>query len=292
MTDFEEINNRLIGVYGDPSEEFACKLHSNPSCRNRADGSDEAVDVLVETVLSQNTTDKNSHCAFLNLKRRWPLWSQVMTCDEKDLAAEIRVGGLAAIKAGRIKKILAVLLEKTVASDPSKKGEAVVEPTLHFLDRMKNDEVMKALQDLPGVGPKTAACTMLFGLGRECIPVDTHVFRISTKLGATRGTTPEAVQAELEDLIPPHVKLPLHLLFLEHGRHVCTARKAMCNSCVIADLCATGRKTVRRRKTPVKEEKDAPTEVKEVDVEEKECKAVSATVKQEPPCKKIKIEEK
>ena len=115
---------------------------------------------------------------------------------------------------------------------------------------------MTRLQELPGVGPKTAACTALFGLGRKCFPVDTHIFRITTKMGLAKPGSRESVQAELEDLVAAHLKFPLHLLLIEHGRHVCTARQAMCSSCILADLCSTGRKTVSRRKGVKKEEEE------------------------------------
>ena len=274
MADFDTITNRLIGLYGDPSEEFGCKIHSSSTARNGPHGNDEAVDVLVETILSQNTTDKNSHIAFLNIKQRWPLWSQVIKCDEKDLADAIRIGGLAVIKAARIKKILNTLYERTVEHDPK---HAATEPTLHFLDDITSDsEVLARLQELPGVGPKTAACTALFGLGRKCFPVDTHIYRITVKMGLAKPGSRESVQTELEDLIPAHLKFPLHLLLIEHGRHVCTARQAMCGSCVLADLCATGRKTVSRRKAVKKEEKETgepPAKKVHTDAEEVPVKA-------------------
>ena len=240
----EEVNERLVGQYGDPEEMHALKMHSTAAARNHEDGSDEAVDVLVETVLSQNTTDKNSHRAFLRVKRRWPHWRLVLTCDERDLADEIRCGGLANTKAARIKQILRLLCERE-----GRPCDGSAEPTLHFVDPIAdNNEALATLQQLPGVGPKTAACTLLFGLGRQCFPVDTHIFRIARRLGLSAQRTHSAVQQELEDVVPPHLKMPLHLLIIEHGRHVCTAQRAMCGQCVLADLCPTGQKHTKKRR--------------------------------------------
>lgn len=178
----------------------------------------------------------------------------MIECDEKDLASEIRVGGLPGIKAARIKKILNILYERTVEHDPK---HVATEPTLHFLDDVaSNAEVLAQLQELPGVGPKTAACTALLGLGRKCFPVDTHIHRITVKMGLAKPGSRESVQTELEDLIPPDLKFPLNELFLEHGQHVCTARQAMCGSCVLADLCATGRKAVPANQHEKKDEED------------------------------------
>ena len=193
----------------------------------------------------------------------------MIKCDEKDLASEIRVGGLPGIKAARIKKILNILDEHTVDHDPK---HVATEPTLHFLDDVaSNAEVLARLQELPGVGPKTAACTALLGLGRKCFPVDTHIHHITVRMGLAKPGTRESVQTELEDLIPPDFKFPLNELFLEHGRHVCTARQVMCGSCVLADLCATGRKTVpanQHEKKDKEETVEPPAKKEHIDTEE------------------------
>ena len=268
MVDFDTIASRLIGIYGDPTENPQHSIFVNSATRDGPHGSDKAVEILVETVLSQNTMDKNSYRAFLNLKQRWPLWSQVMKCDEKDLAKEIRVGGLPGIKAARIKKILNILFEHTVEHDPE---HSATEPTLHFLDDVtSNADVLARLQELPGVGPKTAACTALLGLGRKCLPVDTHIHRITVRMGLAKPGSRESVQAELEDLIPPDLKFSFNHLFLEHGRHVCTARQAMCSSCVLADLCATGRKTVSADTTSKKDEEKVEPQAKRVHADTEE----------------------
>ncbi|MCU0605897.1 MAG: endonuclease III [Candidatus Edwardsbacteria bacterium] len=184
------------------------------------------LDVLVETVLSQNTNDRNSHRAYLALRRRFPRWDLVMDAPVRAVAAPIASGGLANIKAVRIKALL------------SEFARRFGRPTLEPLRRLPAEDAYRYLLSLAGVGPKTAACTLLFGQGTPIFPVDTHIARISQRLGWARpGETPAAFQERFRRLVPDRLVLSLHLNLIAHGRAVCHPGRPACPACPIQRHC-------------------------------------------------------
>jgi endonuclease-3 len=184
------------------------------------------VDVLIETVLSQNTSDVNSHRAFRALLRRFGSLEAVATADVADIEQEIRPAGLSRIKSVRIRQILERLILEHGSLD------------LSFLSRMDLDAARDYLMALPGVGPKTASCVLVFSLGMPALPVDTHVHRVSRRLGLVApNVSAEAAQAELERIVEPGRRYPFHLHLIEHGRTICHARKPLCHRCVLSRLC-------------------------------------------------------
>lgn len=199
----EEIGRRLRKVYG-------------PRSRRR----DDPGDVLINTVLSQNTSDNNSHRAFARLKDRFTTMREVASAELRDIENAIKVGGLYRRKARIIRNLARELL----------KGVP--------LEEMGDSEAREYLRSLDGVGPKTASCVLLFGLGRDVLPVDTHVYRLSRRIGLIKGDLPiEKADAELEKFVPPAIRYQFHLDLIEHGRRVCRPAKPRCDLCVIADLC-------------------------------------------------------
>lgn len=184
------------------------------------------LDALVETILSQNTTDINSSRAFRALRRRFPRWSDVLAAPTGDLVATIRSAGLANTKAPRIQTILARLQEEH--------GQI----SLKHMGRMNNAAAMDYLLSLPGVGPKTAACTLLFGMGRDIFPVDTHIHRLCRRLGiVSRFASAERTQDEMAALVPKGRALSLHVNLIRHGRQVCKAQRPQCGGCVLIGMC-------------------------------------------------------
>ncbi|OHE82155.1 MAG: hypothetical protein A2107_10915 [Verrucomicrobia bacterium GWF2_62_7] len=184
------------------------------------------LDALVETILSQNTTDTNSSRAFRALRRRFPRWSDALVAPNVEIAATIRSAGLANTKAPRIKAILARLLEE--------QGRL----SLKHMGRMSNAAAMDYMLSLPGVGPKTAACTLLFGMGRDIFPVDTHIHRLCRRLGiVSRFANAERTQDEMASLVPKGRALSLHVNLIRHGRRVCKAQRPRCDGCVLAGVC-------------------------------------------------------
>jgi endonuclease-3 len=184
------------------------------------------MDVLVETILSQNTSDSNSRRAFLSLKKKYPRWDAVAGADIKSIALAIRSGGLANIKSRRIKELISFIV--------GKRGHAGLE----FLKKMPREEAYQYLLAIKGVGPKTAACTLLFGAGIPVYPVDTHIYRISCRLGwVKRKEDRESFQERFRKLVPDKMAYSLHLNLIEHGRRICHPRKPECPGCCLIKVC-------------------------------------------------------
>jgi endonuclease III len=186
------------------------------------------VDELIYTVLSQNTADVNTERSFSSLRQRFPSWEQVRDADPDEIAEAIAHGGLGQVKAPRIKAILAALSERT--------GR----PDLSELDGMTDQAALDHLQSLPGVGPKTAACVLLFSLGRPAMPVDTHVHRVARRLGIIdRRVSAERAHALLGDLAGPDPLdvYALHVNLVRHGRRICHARRPDCDRCPLVGFC-------------------------------------------------------
>jgi endonuclease III len=186
------------------------------------------LDELVLTILSQNTSDRNCERAYAAMRERFPTWEGVRDAEAAELERVLRPGGLAAQKAPRIQAVLREL---------SDRGR----PRLDGLARMAPADAIARLVRLPGVGPKTASCVLLFSLDVPVMPVDTHVYRVAARL----GLLPSGMAAGLaHDLLtvatPPARMLEAHLLLIQHGRETCRARRPRCGGCVLLDLCPYG----------------------------------------------------
>ncbi len=194
--------------------------------RHRPREQREPVGELVGTILSQNTSDVNSDRAFARLRRRFTSWDQLLHADVEEIVEAIEPGGLARIKAPRIKAALRAILEE--------RGEI----DLEFLRDMEIEEAKSWLLSLQGVGPKTAACVLLFSFGRPVLPVDTHVLRVSRRLGLI-GPRDSAERAHvvLGDALPGDAVYGFHVNMVAHGRQVCHARRPRCEACALAPLC-------------------------------------------------------
>lgn len=194
------------------------------------------VDELVRTILSQNTTDKNSLKAFAVLKARFRPWDTLLRVRASTIARLIRHAGLANIKAERIKTVLAEI----------KRREGKV--NLPNLTRLDIQGAAWYLKSLKGVGPKTAACVMLFSFGMPVMPVDTHIFRVAKRLGLIdKGMGIEEAHEELSRLVPKNLIYRFHLGIIEHGRKTCKARDPRCGSCVLYRLCTFERKSFYKK---------------------------------------------
>lgn len=184
------------------------------------------LDGLIGTVLSQHTSDANSDAAYENLRRAFPTWRACMSARPGEVERAIRCGGLARQKTRSIQAILRFLQVD--------RGRL----SLDFLRRWPMRRAREYLLALPGVGPKTAACVLLFNLHKPALPVDTHVHRLARRL----GLIPDDASAEdahelLEAACPKRLVYPFHILLIRHGREVCRARKPRCDECVLAEIC-------------------------------------------------------
>lgn len=206
-----EIHDRLKERYG-------------PATRRELDPLDE----LMLTILSQNTSDTNRDRAWRALRERYPDWENVRSAPRSELEETIRPAGLHRQKAR-------VLQETLEAVSDDRAG-----PDLSGLEEMSDDEALEHLTDLRGVGIKTAACVLCFSLGRDYMPVDTHVHRVGRRL----ALIPEDMRADRahdhlnrDEVVPGELRFSLHVQLIRHGRSVCRARRPRCDECDIEDLC-------------------------------------------------------
>jgi endonuclease-3 len=185
-----------------------------------------ALDELICTILSQNTNDRNRDVAFTALQRRFPTWEAVRDAAQVDVIDAIRPAGLANQKGARIQQVLRQISSERGSLD------------LSFLKNMPGPEAMAWLMQFKGVGPKTASIVLVFSLGLAAFPVDTHIYRVSGRLGLRPSNmTVEEAHTHLASLFDPSIYGPAHLSLITLGREICQARKPLCDRCPITDLC-------------------------------------------------------
>lgn len=211
-----KIHKTLMKVFGEP-------IWRNPL---------PAIDELVSTILSQNTNDVNRDRAFDALRAKFPTWETVRDAKEKDVIDAIRPAGLANQKGPRIQQVLSEITKERGALD------------LQFLADMPLEEARSWLTKFNGVGPKTAAIVLCFSLGRPAFPVDTHVYRVTGRIGLRpEKMTVEQAHPHLEAVFPPETYYAAHLNIIRLGREVCHARKPLCPQCPVRELCEYKEKT-------------------------------------------------
>jgi endonuclease-3 len=206
------------------------------------------MDQLVSTVISQHTSDSNTARAFASLKKRFPEWESVLNADEQDVADAIRSGGLANVKAQRIREMLTAIRDR--------KGELSID----FLADLPLSEAKAWLRELPGVGPKTAAVVLVFALGMPALPVDTHVYRVSTRLGLIPPKTSfDRAHDILERQVEPEDVFEFHMQLIRHGRQTGKARRPRCKECPLQEECPAApgfmRAEERRHRTPARSDR-------------------------------------
>ena len=212
-----EVQRRLLETYGEPTWRTPLP----------------PVDELVSTILSQNTNDDNRDRAFSALRARFPSWEAVRDARPQAVIRAIRTAGLANLKGPRIQQALQAIT--------AERGRL----ELDFLRELTPEAARDWLLQLKGVGPKTAAIVLQFSLGTPAFPVDTHIHRVSGRL----GLRPEKASAEqahtiLARIFPPESYYSAHLNLIQHGRQVCKARRPLCERCPLTDLCRYYRKVV------------------------------------------------
>ncbi|HEV8420884.1 MAG TPA: endonuclease III [Actinomycetota bacterium] len=189
----------------------------------------DPLEELIITVLSQNTSDVNRDRAYSAMRARFPTWEALAQANPTDLATSIRPGGLANIKAPRLLAILREIEDR--------EGGAL---DLSWMGRASSARVRDYLVTLPGVGPKTAACVLAFSLGRPALPVDTHVHRVARRLGFFDDRTDAATAHQvMEELVPPRLRVRMHVGMIRLGRTICRAGRPSCAICPLQELCPT-----------------------------------------------------
>ena len=215
-----DIHHRLLVAYGEPT----WRPYYQP------------MDEMVLTFLSQNTSDLNSGHAFEALKARYPTWQAVLDAPVEELADTIRSGGLAQRKAPRIQKALRRILEERGAFN------------LDFLAGLPADEAAAWLTSFDGIGHKTASIVLLFCFNKPAFPVDTHVGRVTRRLGlAGPKDSEEKIKGIWEASAPAEWFYPLHLNLIRHGRQVCHAQRPACGVCILSEVCRYGQESPHLR---------------------------------------------
>ncbi len=185
--------------------------------------------MLVKIVLSQATSDVNSHRTFRILRERFKNWEEVFAADQNQIAGAIRLGGLANQKAKVIKDLLTQI--------KAENGRI----SLKFLERKTDLEARDYLLNLRGIGPKTAACTLLFALHKEIFPLDTHIFRILKRIGILPEKITDEKAHKLLDALVPHGKFySFHVNLIRLGKKICRPREPLCEQCPLIEYCDFG----------------------------------------------------
>lgn len=198
-------------------------------------GYSDPLDELISTILSQNTNDRNRDAAFNQLRRKFPTWEAVRDAEPGSVIEAIRTAGLANQKGPRIQAIL--------------KKITIEHGSLHltFLRQWQPQEVRDWLMKLNGVGPKTAAIVMVFSLGMPAFPVDTHIYRVSGRIGLRpAGMTVEQAHAHLAELFPPQAYGEVHLNLIRLGREICHPRRPQCHRCPLQSRCYYAKNQIDR----------------------------------------------
>lgn len=207
---YNAVFHKLREVFGEPT----WRQHLPP------------VDELVSTILSQSTSDINRDKGFFALKDRYSDWESVMNAPEKEVIETIRPAGLANQKGPRIQAALRYLV--------TSQGRI----SLDFLSELDLDEAVEWLTRIKGVGRKTAAIILLFAFGRPTFPVDTHVHRITGRLGLIGPkVTADKAHDILQNIGEPETFYPFHLNLIRHGREICRAQSPICEKCPLQNEC-------------------------------------------------------
>ena len=224
--DWERLLDRLSGLYhaGDWRRPYLRDHAENP------------FQVLIGTILSQRTRDANTDAASARLFHRFPDAVSLANAPAAEVESLIRATGFYRVKARVLGRVAREVLDRFGGTVPKTFDELV---------------------SLPGVGPKTANCVLVFGYGIPAIPVDTHVHRIANRLGVVRTRTPEETEAALRERVDPRYWIPVNPLLVQHGQNLCRPNRPLCPRCPIADQCATGI-ALRTGRSPPRPE-DRPT---------------------------------
>lgn len=206
----EKINRFLISHFGIP---------------NKAKVPPDPLDMLIATILSQNTNDKNSYKAFRNLKDNFKTWDELAELKPSQIEKLIKVAGLGKQKSGSIYKLLQTL----------KKNQSPI--SLNYIKQNSNESVLEELTSYTGIGTKTASCVLLFSLERDICPVDTHVHRTLNRIGIVSASTPDKTFVQLHNQFPTGIAHSFHTNLIRLGRELCKPAKPVCPLCPVRKMC-------------------------------------------------------
>ncbi len=206
----KQINKLLVKKFGIPP---------------RAEKLPEPIDLLIATILSQNTNDTNSYKAYQNLRKKYPTWEDVRKAKRTSVEKEIKIAGLGLQKSKAIKNLLTELHKKEKSYSLSRVTKA------------KSIDAIEYLTKFSGIGVKTASCVLLFALDRDICPVDTHVHRTLNRIGLVKTKTPDKTFLEINEKFPPKIAHSFHTNLIRLGREYCTPKNYKCGICPVKSIC-------------------------------------------------------
>jgi endonuclease-3 len=206
----KKINKLLAEHFGIPTRK---KKLPNP------------IDTLIATILSQNTNDKSSYQAYLNLKDKYISWEQLADSPRSEIERIIKVAGLGKQKSTAIKNFLTALKKRSIKID------------LRYLNKMKDAEILNELTSIKGIGIKTASCVLLFSLDRNVCPVDTHVHRTLNRIGIVKTNSPDKTFETINNNLPNGIAHQFHTNLIKLGREICKPVRPLCSKCPLLMLC-------------------------------------------------------
>ncbi|MFH1195908.1 MAG: endonuclease III [bacterium] len=198
------------------------------------------VDLLIATILSQNTNDNNSYKAYQNLRKKFLNWESVASATRPSIEKEIKVAGLGLQKSKAIKNFLMRIQKRQNKID------------LDFLNNLSNNEIITELTNFDGIGVKTASCVLLFALDRNICPVDTHVHRTTNRIGIVKTSTPDKTFFILNKDFPAKIAHQFHTNLIRLGREVCKSQNPNCRSCLLIKICEYEHKDFMRKNSTKK----------------------------------------
>lgn len=216
----KKINGILVKHFGIPSRP---KKLPNP------------IDTLIATILSQNTNDNNSYKAYQNLKQKYDNWKEVADTPRNKIEKLIRVAGLGKQKSETIKKLLATLQQSHNKVD------------LQYIQNMRDEDILEELTSIKGIGVKTASCVLLFSLGRNVCPVDTHVHRTLNRIGVVKTSSPDKTFEQINKSLPDGIAHQFHTNLIKLGRDICKPAKPFCSICPILKKCTYEHKNLEEK---------------------------------------------
>jgi endonuclease-3 len=216
----KKINTLLINFYGIPKRQSPLP---------------DPLDMLIATILSQNTNDQNSYKAYKNLRDIYTSWDEILSVSAQKLERQIKVAGLANQKAAAIKNVILTL---------SKKDADI---NLNFIKEMGEEDAIKYLTSMKGVGLKTASCVLLFALNKNVCPVDTHVHRTTNRIGIVKEKTPDKTFTILNKKITKNIAHSFHTNLIRLGREICKPRNPSCGICPLLKICEYDMKNLDRK---------------------------------------------
>ena len=202
-----------------------CQILESTYGSNRFGNPENPLDDLIYIIISNKSTIKNTSAAYLKLKEKFPTWNEITHQNISDIEEILKPTGIHSKKSNYITGSISKIKKDFGSADLDK------------LITMDERDIEEYLVSLPGVSLKVARCVMMYTMNARVLPVDTHVFRISKRLGLTSSKRPLHAYDEIQSIVPPRLRYSYHVGCISHGQSVCTSKRPKCSSCILSEIC-------------------------------------------------------